>query len=57
MRSAAVRALAGVKGQQAAALMRRYLDDADPALVVTAASALSNSPDADDCERANEALP
>jgi AAA family ATP:ADP antiporter len=56
VRSAAVRALAGVKGQEAAALMRPYLDDADPALVVTAASALSSSPDAEDRERANEAF-
>jgi AAA family ATP:ADP antiporter len=56
VRSAAVRALAGVKGEEAAALMRPYLDDADPALVVTAASALSNSPDAADRERASDAF-
>ena len=51
VRSAAVRALASVKGQEAAALMRPYLDDADPALVVTAASALSSSPDEADRDR------
>ena len=56
VRGAAVRALASVKGQEAAALMRPYLDDADPALVVTAASALSNSTDPADRERASEAF-
>ncbi|MGD9904715.1 MAG: Npt1/Npt2 family nucleotide transporter, partial [Vicinamibacterales bacterium] len=56
VRGAAVRALASVKGQEAAALMRPYLTDADPALVVTAASALASSPDADDRERAIEAF-
>ncbi len=56
VRGAAVRALASVKGQEAAALMRPYLDDADPALVVTAASALSNSTDPSDLERASEAF-
>ncbi len=45
VRTAAVRALAAVKGQEAAALMRPYLRDGDPALVVTAASALSSSTD------------
>ncbi len=56
VRNAAVRALASVKGQEAAALMRPYLDDADPALVVTAASALSNSADEADRDRAMEAF-
>jgi ATP:ADP antiporter, AAA family len=56
VRAAAVRALAGVKGQEAAALMRPYLDDADPALVVTAASALSNSTEETDRDRAVEAF-
>ena len=56
VRSAAVRALASVKDQEAAALMRPFLDDADPALVVTAASALSSSLDAADRERAVEAF-
>jgi AAA family ATP:ADP antiporter len=56
VRSAAVRALASVKGQEAAALMRPFLDDADPALVVTAASALSNSTNDTDRERASSAF-
>ena len=56
VRGAAVRALASVKGEEAAALMRPYLDDADPALVVTAASALSNSTDPADLERASKAF-
>ena len=36
--------------------MRPYLDDGDPALVVTAASALSSSPDAADRDRAIDAF-
>jgi len=56
VRSAAVRALAAVKGQEAAALMRPYLQDADPALVVTAASALSNSSDPADVSAASDAF-
>ena len=56
VRGAAVRALASVKGQEAAALMRPYLDDADPALVVTAASALSNSTEETDRDHAAEAF-
>ena len=52
VRAAAVRALAAVKGQEAAALMRPYLRDADPALVVTAASALSNSREPEDVRAA-----
>ena len=56
VRSAAVRALAAVKGEEAAALMRPYLDDADPALVVTAASALSSSTDPADVSAAADAF-
>ena len=56
VRSAAVRALAAVKGEEAAALMRPYLDDADPALVVTAASALSSSADPADVSAAADAF-
>ncbi|MCC6990049.1 MAG: HEAT repeat domain-containing protein, partial [Acidobacteria bacterium] len=56
VRSAAVRALAAVKGQEAAALMRPYLQDADPALVVTAASALSSSSDPADVTAAANAF-
>ncbi len=56
VRAAAVRALAAVKGQAAAALMRPYLRDGDPALVVTAASALSNSTDPEDVTAAMDAF-
>lgn len=56
VRAAAVRALAAVKGQGAAALMRPYLRDGDPALVVTAASALSNSSDPADVAAAMDAF-
>ena len=54
VRNAAVRALASVKGQEAAALMRPYLVDTDPVLVVTAASVLSNSSDPADMTAASE---
>ncbi len=56
VRAAAVRALAAVKGEAAAALMRPYLRDGDPALVVTAASALSNSTDPADVAAAMDAF-
>ena len=56
VRSAAVRALASVKGQDAADLMRPYLTDANPAHVVTAAAALSNSTNADDVAAASMAF-
>ena len=45
VRAAAVRALAAVRGAQGHGLMRPYLDDRDPRIAVTAAVALSNSPD------------
>lgn len=48
VRAAAVRALAAVKGEEAATLMRPYLTDKDPMLVVTAASALAGSSVPDD---------
>ncbi|MEP7117020.1 MAG: Npt1/Npt2 family nucleotide transporter [Acidobacteriota bacterium] len=56
VRHAAVRALASVRGQGAAELMRPYLRDADPALVVTAASALASSTDPADQAAASTAL-
>ena len=56
VRAAAVRAIAAVKGQDAAALMRPYLRDADAALVVTAATALADSHDASDIATAESAL-
>ena len=46
VRAAAVRALAAIRGAEAHGLMRPYLDDRDPRIAVTAAVALSGSPDA-----------
>ncbi|MEZ5418285.1 MAG: Npt1/Npt2 family nucleotide transporter [Vicinamibacterales bacterium] len=56
VRAAAVRALAAVRGQDAAETMRPYLRDADPALVITAATALADSRDGTDVEAASAAL-
>ena len=56
VRGAAVRALAAVRGQDAAAIMRPYLREADPALVITAATALAGSADPADVEAASAAL-
>jgi ATP/ADP translocase/HEAT repeat protein/CRP-like cAMP-binding protein len=56
VRNAAVRALAAVRGQDAAELMRPYLKDKDPALVVTAASALAGSANPADVEAATAAF-
>jgi len=44
VRTAAVRTLATLRRERAAELMRPYLDDRDPRLVVTAAIALADSP-------------
>ncbi|MBA3269131.1 MAG: HEAT repeat domain-containing protein [Acidobacteria bacterium] len=51
VRLAAVRALAVLQGEEAAELMRGYLRDPDPKMVVTAASALAES--AIDTDRAD----
>ncbi len=56
VRAAAVRALATVRGEQAAGLMRPHLDDRDPRLVVTAAVALASSSNPDDVKAASAAL-
>lgn len=56
VRAAAVRALAAVKGEEAATLMRPYLTDSDPTLVVTAASALGDSTTPGDVVAAMTAL-
>ncbi len=56
VRAAAMRAVAAVKGQDAAALMRPYLRESEPALVVTAATALADSHDAGDVAAAEAAL-
>ncbi len=56
VRLAAVRALASVQGEEAAELMRGYLQDPDPTLVVTAACALAESSSEADRTAAADAL-
>jgi ATP:ADP antiporter, AAA family len=56
VRLAAVRALAALKREDAADLVRPYLHDQDPQLVVTAACALAESPLPADREAAEHAL-
>ena len=56
VRLAAVRALAVLKGEGASELMRPYLSNSDPLLVVTAASALSESSNDSDRDAAEAAL-
>jgi ATP:ADP antiporter, AAA family len=56
VRASAVRALAAIRGQQAASLMRPYLEDRDPRIVVTAAMALAASSDHTDVAAADAAL-
>ncbi|HUE89785.1 MAG TPA: Npt1/Npt2 family nucleotide transporter [Vicinamibacterales bacterium] len=56
VRLAAVRALAAVRREAAAAMVRPYLTDSDPRLVVTAAAALGAGEDEDDIEAAADAL-
>jgi ATP:ADP antiporter, AAA family len=56
VRAAAVRALATVRGEQAAGLMRPHLNDRDPRLIVTAAVALASSSTSDDVNAASAAL-
>jgi HEAT repeat protein len=56
VRVAAVRALAALQREDAAELMRPYLEDPDPELVVTAAGALAESPIERDRAAAEEAL-
>ena len=56
VRLAAVRALAAIQREDAADMMRAFLDDPDPQLVVTAACALAESSREDDRDRAESAL-
>lgn len=56
VRAAAVRALASVRGEAASGLMRPLLDDRDPRLAVTAASALAVSHDPADVDAAEATL-
>ena len=56
VRVAAVRALATLRREDSIELMRPYLKDADPQLVVTAASALAESPKESDRRSAEDAF-
>jgi CRP-like cAMP-binding protein/HEAT repeat protein len=56
VRTAAVRTLATLRRERAAELMRPYLEDKDPRLVITAAIALAGSPDRADVEATEAAL-
>ena len=56
VRSAAVRALATVRGQAAIGLMRPHLEDRDPRMAVTAASALAASSDPADAAAAERTI-
>jgi ATP/ADP translocase/HEAT repeat protein/CRP-like cAMP-binding protein len=56
VRAAAVRALATVRNEQAADLVRPYLDDKDPRIVLTAASVLGRSSKPDDLAMSERAL-
>jgi ATP:ADP antiporter, AAA family len=56
VRAGAVAALAATRGEQAVGVMRPYLEDRDPRLVVTAAAALADSPAEQDVRAAENAL-
>ncbi|MGH9329595.1 MAG: Npt1/Npt2 family nucleotide transporter, partial [Vicinamibacterales bacterium] len=56
VRAAAVRAIATIRGQEAAALMRQHLTDSDPRIVATAAVALAATERAGDLEATESAL-
>ncbi|HYN04913.1 MAG TPA: HEAT repeat domain-containing protein, partial [Vicinamibacteria bacterium] len=56
VRAAAVHALASIRGERAAELMRQYLDDRDPRVATTAAAILAASAREDDVEAAEAAL-
>ncbi|MBI3263972.1 MAG: HEAT repeat domain-containing protein, partial [Acidobacteria bacterium] len=56
VRAAAVAALAAIRQQDAAALMRAHLRDSNPRVVVTAAVSLAGSADAGDVAKAEAAL-
>jgi len=56
VRAAALHALAGFAHEDAAVLLRRHLDDAEPRVVVTAAIALANSGRLDDIDSSEIAL-
>jgi AAA family ATP:ADP antiporter len=56
VRAGAVRALSAVRAEDVAHLMRKYLDDRDPRVKMTAAVALADSPDPNDVAASEAAL-
>ncbi|MDO8679374.1 MAG: Npt1/Npt2 family nucleotide transporter [Acidobacteriota bacterium] len=56
VRIAAVRALAALRGQAAADVMRPFLQSSDPALAIVAAAALSSSTEGADADAAEDML-
>jgi ATP:ADP antiporter, AAA family len=56
VRAAAVHALAAIRGERAAEVMRRYLDDRDPRVAATAAVTLAGSPREEDVAAAEVAF-
>ena len=56
VRAAAVHALAAIRGERAAELMRRYLDDRDPRVATMAAAILAGSPRDEEVAAAEAAL-
>jgi AAA family ATP:ADP antiporter len=56
VRAAALRALAALSREDAAAMMRRHLDDPEPRVAVAAAAALANGGQADDVAAAEAML-
>ena len=56
VRAAAVHALAAIRGERAAELMRHYLDDQDPRVVTTAAATLAGGERDEDVAAAEAAL-
>jgi ATP:ADP antiporter, AAA family len=56
VRAGAVRAIAAIRGREAAGLMRTYLTDPNPRIAVTAAVALASSAERSDVDAAFEVL-
>jgi ATP:ADP antiporter, AAA family len=56
VRAASVHALAAIRGERAAELMRRYLDDPDPRVATTAAATLAGSAREEDVAAAEATL-
>lgn len=56
VRASAVRALASIKGEEASSFLRRFLDEDEPRIVVTAAAELADSGRPDDVQAAEAAF-